>query len=59
VGSSQYTTLRCMLAVVAVKDLELDQLDVMTTFLNGEMEQRSSCANRQGIVKEGRRWSAT
>ncbi|MGZ6286000.1 MAG: reverse transcriptase domain-containing protein, partial [Ktedonobacterales bacterium] len=33
-----YTTLRAMFAVAALNDYELDQLDVVTAFLNGKLE---------------------
>lgn len=36
---SRHVTLRSLLAVAAVRDLEVDQLDIKTAFLNGDLEE--------------------
>jgi hypothetical protein len=36
---SKYTTLRAMLEMAAVQDMEIHQLDIKTAFLNGELEE--------------------
>jgi Reverse transcriptase (RNA-dependent DNA polymerase) len=37
--TSRYSTLRVFLAVVADQDMEMEQLDVKTAFLNGDLEE--------------------
>jgi hypothetical protein len=36
---SRHVTLRSLLAVAAARDLEVDQLDIKTAFLNGDLEE--------------------
>jgi hypothetical protein len=45
---SKQTTVRALLAVCAEKDLELEQLDVKTTFLNGHLEEEICMQQAQG-----------
>ena len=34
--------IRMVLAIVALRNLEVDQLDVKTTFLNGDLDEEST-----------------
>jgi hypothetical protein len=45
---SKQTTVRALLAVCAEKDLELEQLDVKTAFLNGHLEEEIYMQQAQG-----------
>ena len=50
---AKFTTIRCMLAIGAVMDLEIHQMDVKTAFLNGELEEDIYMDQPQGFVEEG------
>ena len=36
----KHTSIRVLLSLVAMKDLELEQLDVKTAFLHGDLEEQ-------------------
>ena len=53
------TTIKTILSLVAVEDLHLEQLDVKTTFLHGDLEEEIYMRNHRGMRSKGRRiWYA-
>ena len=47
------TTLRCILALAAREDMELVQMDVKTTFLNGELDEEIYMEQPVGFIANG------
>jgi hypothetical protein len=46
----RHSSIRVLLAMVALYDLELEQLDVKTTFLRGELRKLFICINQRGSL---------
>ena len=51
---SKKDSLRIVMALVAHYDLELHQMDVKTTFLNGDLHENVYMAQPEGFVVEGK-----
>jgi hypothetical protein len=50
---TKFTTLRTLLALAALHNLELDQMDVTTAFLNGDLQEEIYVNPPAGIDKQG------
>ena len=50
----RYSSIRVMLTMVALFDLELEQLDVKTAFLHGELEEQIYMHQPEGFVIQGK-----
>lgn len=48
----KHTSIRVILAIVAQQDLELEQIDVKTTFLHGFIEETIYMQQPEGYVHE-------
>ena len=48
------TTIRAILGLVAAHDLELEQLDVKTTFLHGDLNEEIYMMQPEGFIKHGK-----
>lgn len=48
-------TSRVILAMVAMLDMEFDQLDIKTTFLNGNLEEEIYMQQSQGFMEQEKR----
>ena len=49
----KYSSIRVLLAITAYSDLELDQLDVKTTFLHGNLEEEIYMEQPEGFIQKG------
>ncbi|KAH9703868.1 hypothetical protein KPL70_011252 [Citrus sinensis] len=49
----KHSSIRVLLAITTFFDLELDQMDVKTAFLHGNLEEEIRMAQREGFVEEG------
>ena len=50
----RHSSIHVMLAMVALFDLELEELDVNTTFLHGELEEQIYMHQPEGFVIQGK-----
>ena len=50
----KYKTIRVLLPMVCVLDIELEQLDVKTTFLHGELEEQIYMSQPEGFSVSGK-----
>jgi hypothetical protein len=49
----KFTSIRCILALATLEDMEIHQMDVKTTFLNGKIEEEIYMEQPQGFVHQG------
>ncbi len=47
---AKFTSIHCILALAALEDMEIHQMDVKTTFLNGKLEEEIYMEQLQGFV---------
>jgi len=50
---AKFTSIRCILALAALEDMEIHQMDVKTTFFNDELEEEIYMEQPQGFVHQG------
>ncbi len=50
---AKFTSICCILALAALEDMEIHQMDVKTTFLNGKLEEEIYMEQLQGFVRQG------
>jgi hypothetical protein len=50
---AKFTSIRCILALAALEDMEIHQMDMKMTFLNGDFEEEIYMEQSQGFVHQG------
>ncbi len=50
---AKFVSIRCILALAAIKDMEVHQMDVKTAFLNGDLKEEIYMEQPKGFTQEG------
>jgi len=50
---AKFTSICCILTLVTLEDMEIHQIDVKITFLNGELKEEIYMEQPQGFVHQG------
>jgi hypothetical protein len=50
----KHSSIRALLGIVAMHDLELEQLDVKTAFLHGDLEEEIYMDHPEGFIEHGK-----
>ncbi len=50
---AKFASICCILALAALEDMEIHQMDVKTAFLNGELEEEIYMEQPQGFMHQG------
>jgi hypothetical protein len=49
----KFVSIRCILTLAAIEDMEIHQMDVKTTFFNGDLEKEIYMEQPEGFTQEG------
>ncbi len=49
----KFVSIRCILALAAIENMEIHQMDVKTAFLNGDLEKEIYMEQPEGFAQEG------
>jgi hypothetical protein len=50
---AKFVSIRCILALVAIENMDIHQMDVKTAFLNGDLEEEIYMEQPKGFAQEG------
>jgi len=50
---AKFVLIRCILTLAAIENMEIHQMDVKTTFLNGDLEEKIYMEQPEGFIQEG------
>jgi hypothetical protein len=50
---AMFASIRCILALAAIEDMEIHQMDIRITFLNGDLEEEIYMEQPEGFTQEG------
>ncbi len=50
---AKFVSIRCVLALAAIEDMKIHQMDVKIAFLNGDLEEEIYMEQPKGFTQEG------